>query len=153
MQSKRFSIFDGVSEELVEKIKQATTTRTYSKGEVIYDRGEPAENLFFMISGQANVMVQTEEELAVTMGQYKPGYYFGWSALQPGQRYQHRAMCIMECEVEYISSETLRSIMDSEPALSYPLMRNILAMHKDRLDLRTDQLIKALISHPDLTKL
>jgi hypothetical protein len=62
-------------------------------------------------------------------------------------------MCIMECEVEYISSETLRSIMDSEPALSYPLMRNILAMHKDRLDLRTDQLIKALISHPDLTKL
>ncbi|HKK32612.1 MAG TPA: cyclic nucleotide-binding domain-containing protein [Desulfomicrobiaceae bacterium] len=153
MQSKRFSIFDNVSEELVEKIKQATTTRTYSKGEVIYDRDEPAENLFFMISGQANVMIKTEDELSVTMGKYKPGYYFGWSALQPAQRYQHRALCIMDCEVGFISGETLRSIMEREPALSFPLMRNILAMHKDRLDLRTDQLIKAITSHPDLDRI
>lgn len=150
MQSKRFSIFDGVSRELVEKIRQATTTRTYSKGEVIYDKGEPADNLYFMISGQANVMIKAGEELTVTMGKYKPGYYFGWSAFQPGQLYQHRALCIMDCEVEYISGETFWSILDSEPVLAYPLVRNILTMHKDRLDLRTDQLIKALISHPDL---
>jgi len=150
MQSKRFSIFDGVSRDLVEKIREATTFRSYSRGEVIYDKGEPAENLYFMISGQANVMIKAGEELTVTMGKYKPGYYFGWSAFQPDHLYQHRALCIMDCEVEYISGETLRSIMDSEPALSYPLLRNILAMHKDRLDLRTDQLIQALISHPDL---
>jgi len=89
-------------------------------------------------------MIKTEDELSVTMGKYKPGYYFGWSALQPAQRYQHRALCIMDCEVGFISGETLRSIMEREPALSFPLMRNILAMHKDRLDLRTDQLIKAI---------
>lgn len=152
LDSQHFPFLSGVGAELLSAMNNALTTRDYAPGEVVFDQNTPAENLFFIFSGRASKEM-IAGELIIGLGQVKTGYCVGWSSLEDDKHHQHKIVATSPCVIGMLPAATLRQLMDADPANAYPLMRRFFAIIKDRLELRTDQLVKVLADHPHLERL
>lgn len=153
LNSSQFNILENVSEELIERLRREVQPRDFSKGEVVYQKGDPADNFYFLLKGKAQLQVESEDGVTVILGVIKVGYCFGMTALFPEQSRQHSVVCDDACQVAVISGGALRAILESEDHIGLPLLWNLFHLLKDRLDLRTDQLVRVLATHPDVSKL
>ncbi|MCJ8324714.1 MAG: ion transporter [Rhizobiales bacterium] len=71
----RVPVFHGLNAETISNIMSMLKSRTYSKNEIIFKAGDPAEQMFFITLG--SVKVETEEGVF----ELKEGNYFGEIAL------------------------------------------------------------------------
>ncbi|MFH1914829.1 MAG: cyclic nucleotide-binding domain-containing protein [Pseudomonadota bacterium] len=152
LNSSQFHILENVSDEVVERLRREVQPRDLAKGEVVYQKGDPSDDFYFLISGKAQLQVENEEGVTVILGVLKVGYCFGITALFPDTPRQHTVVSDGPCRVAVISGHDLRAILEYEGGLGLPLLWNLFKLIKDRLDLRTDQLVRVLATHPDLSK-
>ncbi|WP_285906440.1 Crp/Fnr family transcriptional regulator [Pseudodesulfovibrio pelocollis] len=153
LNSSQFHILENVPDEVVERLRREVQPRDLAKGEVVYQKGDLSDDFYFLISGKAQLQVENEEGVTVILGILKVGYCFGMTGLFPDTPRQHTVVCDGPCRVAVISGHDLRAILEYEGGLGLPLLWNLFKLVKDRLDLRTDQLVRVLATHPDLSKL
>jgi CRP-like cAMP-binding protein len=152
LNSSQFNILENVPEEIVERLRRETVAKELPKGEVVYQKGDPSDDFYFLLSGKAQLQVESEDGVTVILGVLKVGYCFGITALFPEQTRQHSVVCDDKCTVGVISGSALRAIMEVEGGQGLPLLWNLFHLIKDRLDLRTEQLVQVLATHPDVSK-
>jgi CRP-like cAMP-binding protein len=153
LDKKRFSILEDIPAPVVARINEASTLRSYEKGEVVMSKGEPATHFFFHVHGKALLEDTQREGFTVMLGTAKPGYCYGWTSLQHSDVYELWVVCAEQCDIAHIEGERLLEIVREDPEVGFIFMRNLNNLLGDRLKLRTAQLVRILEDHPHLERI
>lgn len=91
--------------ELVEAISSATRNRNYKKGDVIFEKGDQGDALFFLLKGEVDIRLDTTKHHYKRLAKYIPGTVFGEVAfLKPGER-SAAAVAATDCEIAELRFE------------------------------------------------
>jgi CRP-like cAMP-binding protein len=147
---KEMKTFAELHDAMLDNLIPLAEIRTYRVGEIIFREGDPSQRFFSLKSGKVLLEKQLSDVMTVSVGSVKPGQSFGWSAFIEGGRYTLDAICTVDCEVVGFERDKLLKLMDSDSKLAHILTQNLLTVVKNRLDRRTDQLMRVIKNHPDM---
>lgn len=152
-QLKNILIFQDLDLEQLEMILPLVEEAEYNARDVIYRKGQPAQNLYCLLEGKAVLEDDISPLASISLSALKPGYVFGWYSLLPSGTYSYTPVCTDPCRVLIIPREKLLKVLDDNPDMGYLIMRRTFEILKLRLDHRTSQFISMLSMHPDLQEL
>lgn len=135
---RRFGIFEGLKEEELGKIASICREEVYDAGEVIFEEGERADDLYIVVDGEVALEMGLElfphaplreTEIEVV----RRGEAFGWSALVEPHILTLSAKCNTKTKVIAIEGTALKRLLESDHHLGYKLMARIARIVASRL--------------------
>ena len=112
----RVSIFAPLSDEEIEQLAAASTTRVYAPGEAIVRMGQTGGSMFVIIRGQVKVQVP-EKSYQKTINTLNENDFFGEMSLLTGEPRSANVIADAETEVMRIDKDGLKPILEGNPAL------------------------------------
>ena len=112
----RVSIFAPLSDEEIERLANASTTRVYAPGENIVSMGQVGNSMFVVLSGTVKVQVP-ELSYQKTITTLKENDFFGEMSLLTGEPRSASVVAFEESEVLRIDKSGLKPIFEGNPAL------------------------------------
>lgn len=126
---KRAMPFQVMSNGMLEKIAAAARRVHYKAGELIYERGERADDLYVVVSGQVEHILGPGAGATNLLRNLEAGEVFGWAALLTSQPYRlAKATASRDTECLAISTQTLLKILESEPETGNVVMSRFATM-------------------------
>ena len=142
-----------LNEAQIEKLLPLIDQLMFDEKDVVFKEGDISERFYMLKKGKILLEKRMSDKITVSVGSVKAGFSFGWSAMLDGDPYTSDAICAEPCEVFSLRREKILPLMDSDPALGYILSQRLLRVMKKRLDIRTEQFLRAISSHPDMDSL
>jgi CRP/FNR family transcriptional regulator, cyclic AMP receptor protein len=107
-----------------------------SRGDVLFDLGQPADSLYVIEQGQIALTLPLEirghgEDILIE--DRSTGQAVGWSALIPPHRFTLKATAPLDSRVVAFPRAALLDHFANHPAVGYVVMRNVAAMTGQRL--------------------
>jgi ABC-type nitrate/sulfonate/bicarbonate transport system permease component/CRP-like cAMP-binding protein len=126
---KRAMPFQVMSNDMLEKVASAARRVTYRAGERIYERGERADDLFVIVSGQVEHIMGPGAGATNLLRNLEAGEVFGWAALLTSQPYRlAKATAAQDTECLAISTQALLRILESAPETGNVVMSRFATM-------------------------
>jgi small-conductance mechanosensitive channel/CRP-like cAMP-binding protein len=113
----RVPIFAPLSDEEMEKLAAASSSRIYAPGEAVVRKGQEGNSMFVIMRGSVNVQVSTPEGGVKTINTLGPDDYFGEMCLLTGEPRTATVAAVEETEVMRIAKEALKPIFEDNPEL------------------------------------
>ncbi len=110
------SIFAPLSDEEIERLANASTSRVYAPGEAIVNRGQEGNSMYVIIRGAVKVQIP-ENDYQKTIGNLRENDFFGEMSLLTGEPRTANVIATAESEVLRIDKEGLKPIFESNPTL------------------------------------
>lgn len=110
------SIFAPLSDEEIERLANASTSRIYAPGEAIVRRGQEGNSMYVIIRGAVKVQIP-ENDYQKTIGTLQENDFFGEMSLLTGEPRTATVIATEESEVLRIDKEGLKPIFESNPTL------------------------------------
>lgn len=126
----------GLPEDEVARVLALGSRRRLSSGEVLFDLGGAADNLFVVESGCLALTLPMKlrgRDQDVLIEETTPGQALGWSALVPPHRFTLRAAAAIDSEVLALPRSALVDHFAAHPAVGYAVSRNVAAVVGQRL--------------------
>jgi CRP-like cAMP-binding protein len=162
-QLQTFDIVRKMSPSIVKSLAEHGETMIVETGGTVLKQEDPAQRLYGLISGEAELRflfrdrilkldVQYEESVvrrwetvdtSIVLETFEPGSIFGWSSMVGGKTYTASVICTAESKLWAINGEVLRSLLDSEPTMGYVFMDYLANLIAQRLAWRTDKLVES----------
>lgn len=142
-----------LSDDMLKSLIPITEMLLFDKNELIFRQGEKADRLFLLKKGKILLEQRITDTLTVSLSAIKPGFSFGWSAMLDNMLYSTDAICAESCEVYSFRESKIKTIMENDHSLGFIISQRILYVLKKRYDARTDQFVKTIKLHPDISKL
>ncbi|MBU8850271.1 MAG: cyclic nucleotide-binding domain-containing protein [Desulfobacterales bacterium] len=150
---KQFVMLGYLSDDMLKSLIPITEMLLFDKNELIFRQGEKADRLFLLKKGKILLEQRITDTLTVSLSAIKPGFSFGWSAMLDNMLYSTDAICAESCEVYSFRESKIKTIMENDHSLGFIISQRILYVLKKRYDARTDQFVKTIKFHPDISKL
>jgi len=150
---KAIVILGFLTDEMIEKLLPITELLIFDEGEIVFREGENADTFFMVRRGKVLLEQRISEKITISMGAVKPGYSFGWSAMLGGSTYTSDAVCAEKSELFSINGIKLTELLDKDHSMGYRMTQRILRIIKKRLEVRTEQFLRAIKDHPDIQHL
>ena len=131
----------GLPAEFLERVVRHATERTYAPGAPILRDGGPADRFVLVHAGKVALEVATPERPRLTIQTVGPGEVVGWSWLVPPHRWRFDARAVKETHVTEIDAAALRHILDDDPRAGYLLLRRLVPVIGERLEMARVQLL------------
>jgi|GEM_PF-339745 len=112
----RVSIFMPLSEDEIEKLANASTSRVYAPGETIVRKGQKGGSMFVIISGAVKVQIP-ERDYQKTINNLAENDFFGEMSLLTGEPRTANVIAVAETKVLRIDKDGLKPIFESNPTL------------------------------------
>lgn len=129
----RKNLYDQQMQQIFEKI---TTTRTFSKDEIIYRQGDYAKTFCYLKSGKVSVYMNSIDGMEKTLSIACKGELLGEGAFFDKKPRVSSARAITTCEVVIIDEDMLAKMFSEYPKFAF-LLLEILA---NRIRLLSSQL-------------
>jgi CRP/FNR family cyclic AMP-dependent transcriptional regulator len=111
--------------ELLEKLCEIGTARTFPKNAIVVVEGEPAETLYIVLSGRLRVYVADEEGREAELNQMGPGEYFG--ELMLGSTVRTASVRTMETSrLCLIGRHDFETFIRSSPETTFHLIQTLI---------------------------
>ena len=150
---KAIVILGFLTDSMIDKLLPITNLLKFDESEVLFREGEKAENFYMLRRGKILLEQRISEKITVSVGAVKPGYAFGWSAMLGGATYTSDAVCAEKSEVFFINGVELTNLLDKDHSMGYRMTQRVLRIIKKRLEIRTEQFLRAIKDHPDIQHL
>ena len=150
---KQFVILEYLSDEMLKKLVPITETLLFDKNEKIFQQGEEADRFFLLKKGKVLLELRITDNITVSMSGVKPGFSFGWSSMLEESLYTTDAICAEPCEVFSFRESKIKKIMEEDHSLGYIFNQRLLVVLKKRYDIRTEQFVKTIKYHPEISNL
>lgn len=111
------SIFAPLSDDEIERLANASTSRVYAPGEAIVRMGQPGNSMFVVIRGSVKVQIP-ENTYQKTLTTLHENDFFGEMSLLTGEPRSAAVIAIEETEVLRIDKDGLKPIFESNPTLA-----------------------------------
>lgn len=123
--------FREVSERLLERIAAIARPADYGAGERIYAAGDPADDIFVVVSGRVAHVFTPEVGAREPLKRMGRGGVFGWAGLLLGQTRRLASVNTVEAtRVLRLSADQLVVLLESEPAEGPGVMEHFASMIK-----------------------
>jgi CRP-like cAMP-binding protein len=116
----------GQAEELTEVKVRRYYQRTLSPGELVYDAGDPSEQLYVIQSGEVELVRHTEAKQRV-VARLGPGDFFGELGLVAGERRTSKAVAVNTTRLIALDRETLEAMCLDQPVIAIRMIRVLVA--------------------------
>jgi len=150
---KAIVILGFLTDDMIDKILPITESLKFDEGEVVFREGESAEIFYMVRRGKILLEQRISEKITISMGTVKPGYAFGWSAMLGGTTYTSDAVCAERSDIFSINGIELTRLLDKDHSMGYMMTQRVLRIIKKRLEIRTEQFLRAIKDHPDIQHL
>jgi CRP-like cAMP-binding protein len=155
---RRMVILGRMSDAQLDKIIPLVEKRHYEERQYVVHEGDKAENFFILQRGKVLLEQRLTDTITVCMDAIKPGYSFGWSAmlvrdLEPYHSYTSDAICVEPSDVCAINGEKFLDLLENDHTMGFLVHQRLNRVIKQRLAHRTEQFVRIIRQHPDMTSL
>lgn len=130
----------------LEHLTENRPENTYKKKQIIYNRGNHPQKLFYVKSGKVKTYISNDDGKGLTIGLYSEGDFLGYIALLEGGTYKETAEAIDDCVVAEIPVEDLEKILNYNPVATKKIIqilaKNIRDKERQLLDIAYNSLRK-----------
>ena len=110
---RSIEIFQPLSDDDLLDLATLLKLEDYHRGFPVIQKGDPASNLFILISGRVEVM----DEDGVTLAEMRRGDVFGEMSLLSGDSVTTTIMAMEPCQIATLSQKNFRHVLNRFPAL------------------------------------
>ena len=142
-----------LTDEMLDKLIPITELLYFDKRELIFRQGEKSRHFYMLKEGKVILEQKITDKIAVSLSAIKPGHSFGWSAMLDGEEYSIDAVCAEPCKVFTFRDEKIKALFEEDHSLGFIMSQRLLHIIKKRYDIRTEQFIKTLRHHPEISSL
>ena len=142
-----------LTDEMLDKLIPITELLYFDKRELIFRQGEKSQYFYMLKEGKVILEQRITDKIAVSVSAIKPGNSFGWSAMLDGEEYSLDAVCAEPCKVFSFRDEKIKGLFEEDHSLGFIMSQRLLHILKKRYDIRTEQFIKTLRHHPEISSL
>jgi CRP-like cAMP-binding protein len=138
--AQTYSLLAKLSQEHVRKLLAIAEERNYDQDELIFPEGAKSEFLFLIASGNValEIVAAGKKIVLQTLG---PGDAMGWSALTETTTTHFQARALSRVQSIAFDGAKLSAAFEYDHSLAYQVMKRLLALVTERLDLTRMQLI------------
>jgi CRP/FNR family cyclic AMP-dependent transcriptional regulator len=128
-------LFEGSTDEFVAKIADIAQEKTFALGEMIFEEGEKAKWVYFLLEGKVRISIDlTSKPTYVTVAMIDEcNWAFGWSGIVAPYRYTATATCEVETRVLAVPGIQFEEIMMQEPNCGCAVMKKLTELISSRL--------------------
>lgn len=150
---RQFVMLGYLTDEMLEELVPITDILMFDRNEMVFSQDEPANRLYLLKTGKVLLEQRISENMTVSLSAINPGYSFGWSAMIEKSDYSTDAICADPCEIYSFKAARLKQKMEQNHSLGYIINQRLLYVIKKRFDVRTDQFVKTIKLHPEISQL
>jgi CRP-like cAMP-binding protein len=110
----------------------------------LFEQGEPAENLFAVVSGEVVVTFKPDDGPAITVAHVRPGSIVGWSAALGSRRYTSSAACTTNTHLLRVRGDDLRQLCLQHPETGMIFLDRLATIIAERLNSTHDLVLSLL---------
>ncbi|NSW82084.1 MAG: cyclic nucleotide-binding domain-containing protein [Syntrophothermus sp.] len=112
---QNLEVFHGTSPQTIAEVLPLSTTLTFARGQTILAQNAPPNNLYFLCSGRAEVVLHDDNGQKVVLAQINSGEHFGEMSLLTGDPTSASIVAADTCKVLVIAPEGFRYLLDRVP--------------------------------------
>ena len=150
---KQIVMMGYLTDEMLDKVISITDLQHFDKREFIFRQGENAQRFYMLKEGKVILEQKITDKIAVSVSAIKTGYSFGLSAMLNGEVYNLDAVCAEPCKVFSFREDKIKALFEEDHSLGYIMSQRLLHVMKKRYDIRTEQFLKTLRHHPEISSL
>ncbi len=120
-----FDLFLGVDREVLGGIEQACRYRRFSPQEQIVDKGSAASEVYFIVRGQARVVIYSISGREITFADLAEGDYFGEISAIDGLPRSASVMAVDECVILALPQRLFLTILADYPQAALRVMQRL----------------------------
>ena len=122
---KNVPIFDNLSDEELEAIKQCAVTRNFPKSSVIINEGDTSDSLYIIAKGRVTIYLSDENGKEVILNSQGEGDYFGELALVDDDKRSASVVTAEKSTFLVISKSDFKKVLAAHPELAFNLIRGL----------------------------
>lgn len=150
---KQIVMLGYLNDAMLDKLVPITDLLLFDENDIIFSQGEKSSRLYMVKKGKVLLEQRITDNITVSISAIKPGYTFGWSAMLDEERYTSGAIAAEPCELFSLREEKIKALFEKDHSLGYIMSQRLLVIMKKRYDIRTEQFIKTIKHHPDISPL
>jgi len=142
------SLFMELSDEERDKIAQFSREMTFETGDILFREGDPAENLYIVLSGTVAVevgLLGRQRRRCATIATARRGESVGWSAGIDLQRYLASAYALEKTAAVAVDRRAIPILFIDNPASGLRVMEKLVGLARSRLT-RTTEILATMLS-------
>ena len=142
----KISIFGGIQSEKLETILELSRSAEFSTGDYIFKTGEPAADIYIVLSGGVKIVIESETE-RYDLTEFTVGDCFGETSVIGILNHSASAIAISPVKLLLLSRTALMKLYHEEPRLFGYIILNIARETCRRLS-KTDKILLHYAEHP-----
>lgn len=150
---KQFVMLGNLSDEMLKKLTLITDMLIFEENEMVFRQDQAADRIYLLKKGKVLLEHRITDKITVSMSSIKPGFSLGWSAMLDNDVYSTDAVCTEHCELYSFRSSKLKQLMQENTSIGFIIYRRLLHVIKKRYDTRTEQFVKTIRLHPEISSL
>lgn len=111
---------------------------------VLFEQGDPAENLFAVVSGEVVVNFKPDDGPNIIVARVQPGSIVGWSAALGSRRYTSSAVCTTFTQLLRVRGDDLRRLCLQHPDTGTVFLDRLATVIAERLHSTHDLVLSLL---------
>ncbi len=132
---RSIDLLSGLTEDQIEMLVPSTVLVEKKKDATLFNVGQEANDLYILLEGKVSIQVKLSsrpETVGIVVLQNR-GQLVGWSGLIGGSHYTARALCQEDTKLLQIEGVALMKVLESNPAASFEVMREIAKVISNRI--------------------
>jgi CRP/FNR family cyclic AMP-dependent transcriptional regulator len=137
-------MFKNMNEEHLKLLERLFERYSFRSGTVVVKQGEPADFLYLVISGKAQVSFKPYDGSPITISHVGKDSLFGWSAVVGSQTYTSSVTAIDDLETYRIRGSRLRNLCIQYPEAGRDILERLAGAVSSRWKNAQEQ-VKAIL--------
>ena len=115
------------------KVSGARTIAKYHKDQVVYQQGDPADSVFYILSGKVKITVVSEQGKQAVVAVLGRGDFFGEGSLAGQDLRGATVVALTDCSITRIVKSELLAVIQREPTFAELFISHLL-LRKSRVE-------------------
>ncbi len=116
----------------------------FTADSVLFEQGDPADNLFAVVVGEVVVSFKPDDGPAIIVARVQPGSIVGWSAALGSRRYTSTAVCTTYTQLLRVRGDDLRRLCLQHPDTGNIILDRLATVIAERLHSTHDLVLSLL---------
>ncbi len=131
MNIQTIKFFEGIDSNVIKDIENGCSKRTFAEGDIIFEKGESANNLYFLEQGKIDLFIKDKDMILCSLDQ--PGEVVGWSSIVEKGIYTSTCVCKSKASILSISREKIEKIFNQYPNAAITFYRRLGSIFSKRI--------------------